>query len=104
MAAAGRIPNEGQRLSIAANDKPRLMPGCRVSEAAGESTTLMVPEGAMRLNPSALAIVRLCNGVRTFSGILASLKEEFPIATPERLESDAATLLEKLRGKGVVSW
>jgi len=80
------------------------MPGCRVSETAGESSTLMVPEGAMRLNASALAIVRLCNGVRTFAGMIASLKEEFPGAPPEQLESDAGSLLEKLRAKGVVAW
>ncbi|HEV2114136.1 MAG TPA: pyrroloquinoline quinone biosynthesis peptide chaperone PqqD [Terriglobales bacterium] len=89
---------------ISAGDKPRLMPGCRLSEAANEPGTLMVPEGAMRLNPSALAIVELCNGVRTFAAIVASLQEAFPAAAPERLEADAADMLEKLRTKRVVSW
>ena len=103
MAAAGGLPDEGQRV-IEAHDKPRLMPGCRISEAAGQTATLMVPEGAMRLNASAMAIVRLSDGVRTFAGILASLKESFPAATQGRLESETGALLERLRAKGVITW
>lgn len=103
MAATRRISTEGERV-ISANDKPRLMPGCRISEAAVEPATLVVPEGALRLNPSALAVIRLCNGVRTFAGIVAALQEDFPNAAPERLERDAAALLEKLSLKGVVRW
>ena len=103
MAATRRLPDEGERV-IAAHDKPRLMPGCRISEAAAQPATLMVPEGAMRLNASAIAIIKLCDGVRTFAGMLASLNDAFPTATPERLKSDTAALLEKLRAKGVVTW
>ena len=103
MAAARGLPDEGQRV-ISAHDRPRLMPGCRISEAAEQSATLMIPEGALRLNASALAIIRLCDGVRTFAAMVASLREASLKAAPERIESDTAALLEKLRAKRIVEW
>ena len=80
---------------IAANCRPRLAPGCRFSEAAGEETTLLMPERMLRLNVSARQILTLCDG-RTFSAIVDELHSKFTEAPRERIASDASTYLEKL--------
>ena len=87
--------------------KPRLAAGCRFSEADGEETTLLMPERMLRLNPTALQILKLCDG-RTFAAMVDELHANFaqaPVcrATPdiqarlrERIASDTSAYLEKL--------
>ena len=77
------------------NCKPRLAAGCRFSEASGEETTLLMPERMLRLNPSALQILKLCDG-RTFTAIVDELHASFAEAPRERIAGDASMYQEKL--------
>jgi len=52
--------------------RPRLAAGCRWA-GEGESRTLVFPEGVLRLQPTAQAILERCDGERTFEQILAEL-------------------------------
>ena len=89
---------------IGANDRPRLMPGCRLSESQDESATLVIPEGALRLNGTAFKVVGYCNGKRTFAEIVNLLAPQFSGADRARIEQDTANLLEQLKTKRVVTW
>jgi len=80
------------------------MPGCRLSESQGESATLLIPEGAVRLNGPAFKIVSYCNGKRTFAEIVDLLTPQFSGADRARIEQDTANLLEQLKAKRVVTW
>ena len=105
MAATRSFPNRGRTVStIQADDRPRLKPGCRLSESEAQSGTLVVPEGAIRLNGPAIKIVAYVNGQRTFDDIVSELRREFPGADPVKIERDTANLLEQFRAKGIVSW
>jgi pyrroloquinoline quinone biosynthesis protein D len=79
-----------------ANCRPRLAAGCRFSEASGEETSLLMPERMLRLNPSALQILKLCDG-RTFTAIVDTLHANFAEAPRERIAADTSTYLEKLQ-------
>ena len=89
--------------AIGPNQRPRLMPGCRLSELEAQRGTLVIPEGALRLNGPALKIVQYCDGTRTFAEILTLLRSEFAMADPARIEQDASDFLQKLLMKRVVS-
>ena len=78
------------------NCRPRLAAGCRFSEADGEETTLLMPERMLRLNPSALQILQLCDG-RTFTAIVDALHANFAEAPRERIAVDTSIYLEKLQ-------
>jgi coenzyme PQQ biosynthesis protein PqqD len=62
-----------------------------------------MPEGAMRLNPPGLKILRQCDGAHTFAEIVAMLQGEFS-APPERVAEDTAVFLERLRERRVVDY
>ena len=89
---------------IKPNQKPRLMPGCRLSDAAGQESMLVFAEGALRLNGPALKIVQYCDGTRSFAEIMKLLQAEFATADAARIEKDSITLLERLHAKRVVSY
>ena len=80
------------------------MPGCRLGESQAQSATLVVPEGALRLNGPAIKIVGYVNGQRSFAEIVNELKREFPHADPTQIERDAANLLEQFKARGIVTW
>jgi coenzyme PQQ biosynthesis protein PqqD len=84
--------------------RPRLARGCRISEQAGQESTLLMPEGAMRLNPPGLKILRQCDGQHTFAEIVSTLQGEFAAATPERVAEDTAVFLERLQERRVVDY
>lgn len=76
--------------------KPRLAPGCRLSDLPGQSTVLLVPEGALQLNDPGVRIVSVCDGERTFREIVQMLQQEYGSADPGRIERETADLLERL--------
>lgn len=88
----------------APTSRPRLARGCRISEQAGQESTLLMPEGAMRLNPPGLKILRHCDGQHTFAEIVRTLQGEFGAATPERVAEDTAVFLERLQERRVVDY
>jgi coenzyme PQQ biosynthesis protein PqqD len=75
--------------------KPRLAPGCRLAENAGTSTLLM-PERAMKLNGPGLEIIRRTDGTRTIGEIVSELVALYPGASADTIEQEALTFLQKL--------
>jgi coenzyme PQQ biosynthesis protein PqqD len=84
--------------------RPRLALGCRLTDAAGPTATLLMPERAMRLNGPALEIIRRCDGTRTLADIAAELQPLFPGAEAAVIEKDAADLLERLQERRAVDF
>ncbi len=60
---------------------------------------LLLPERVVRLNGSAAAILRLCDGRRSVDDIVAQLSERFDAP---RLRADIGRFLERVRGEGWV--
>ena len=88
----------------APTSRPRLARGCRISQQAGEESTLLMPEGAMRLNPPGLKILERCDGQHTFAEIVSALQSDFEAAAPERIAEDSAAFLERLQERRVVDY
>ena len=58
--------------------KPAIAPGMRLQwEPAQEAHVLLYPEGMVRLNGSAGAILSRCDGVRTLADIVADLERTY---------------------------
>lgn len=81
---------------------PRLAPGCRLNAAGGAEDLLLIPEGALRLQGPARAIIELCDGQRAMREIAEELKRRYPSADAVRIETEAAALLTRLRNRGVL--
>lgn len=64
---------------------------------------LLFPEGALVLNPTGAAIVRLCDGQKTVTEIVAELGLLYQ-TPPEALADDTATYLLRLHERNLVSW
>lgn len=86
------------------NSRPRLARGCRFSDRGERDSTLLMPEGAVRLNPPGVKILRQCDGRRTFAEIVEALQEDFGGAAPERIAEDTAAFLERLWERRVVDY
>lgn len=72
---------------------PRLPRGVRTKWDAVRSThMLLAPERAVRLDPIAAAILAETDGVRSFSGIVASLAAKYQ-APADRISTDARAFL-----------
>jgi len=64
--------------AISLSAKPALGRGFRLQwEAAQEAHVLLYPEGMVKLNGSAGAIMSRCDGVRTVSEIVADLEQTY---------------------------
>lgn len=75
-------------MTPAPDAKPRLAPGCRLKEDAGQMRVLLMPERALKLNGPSLEIVERCDGVHTVSQIVAELQKIYSKAAPQKVESD----------------
>jgi pyrroloquinoline quinone biosynthesis protein D len=63
---------------LAASARPAIPAGMRLQwEAAQESHVLLYPEGMVKLNGSAGAIMSRCDGVRTLGDIIADLERTY---------------------------
>src|SRR5260370_34593830 len=82
-----------QRLQTA---RPRLAAKARIQidKVSGEPV-LLYPEGVVLLNATAVAIISLCDGTRSFSEILSRLAEDYNVPTSE-LEADVSDYFFKL--------
>jgi coenzyme PQQ biosynthesis protein PqqD len=104
MATTRRISSAGRGVSPPTDlSRPRLRPGCRISDAPGQDATLMIPEGALRLNPTGVNILRLCDG-KTFREILAELQRGFPLSAASQIEQDTSTFLDRLHDRRVLDY
>ncbi|MGC1583375.1 MAG: pyrroloquinoline quinone biosynthesis peptide chaperone PqqD [Candidatus Acidiferrales bacterium] len=105
MAAAGRVSARGKVMPRPALDsKPRLAPGCRLSDAPNQEATLLMPEGALKLKGPGLQIVRSCDGEHTFEEIIRLLQKQFGAADPKKIEDDVAGFLEHLHNRRAIDF
>ena len=84
--------------------RPCLALGCRLSEASGPGTTLLMPERAMQLNGPGLHIVRRCDGQHTVQDIVRDLQALYASAEPARIEQETSAFLEQLHEKRAVDF
>lgn len=82
------------------------MSGTRIAIAAGyrfqwepaqDCHVLLYPEGMVQLNPSAAAVLELCDGSRDADGIVAALEAKYPGAD---LAADVRQFLEVADERG----
>ena len=85
------------------SSRPRLSTGCRWA-GKDENRMLVFPEGALRLQPTARAILELCDGERTFEQIVQKLQSTYSASDSVRIRQDATAFLERLQGKRLVDF
>src|SRR5262249_28051884 len=83
--------------------QPKLAAGCRWT-GEGTNRTLVYPEGALRLQETARAILERCDGQRTFGQIVQELATAYNASDPTRIRQDAIAFLERLRQKRLVDF
>jgi pyrroloquinoline quinone biosynthesis protein D len=83
--------------------RPRLAAKARLRHDKVENRTLLVfPEAALALNPTAAAVLELCDGVRTIPEIVALLAEKFAPADPKEIGAHVDELLAQLGQRGLL--
>jgi pyrroloquinoline quinone biosynthesis protein D len=66
---------------LADTSRPAIAPGLRLQwEPAQEAHVLLYPEGMVKLNGSAGAIMSRCDGARTVADIVADLERSYGLA------------------------
>ena len=80
--------------------RPRLVTGARLRyDEVREEHLLLVPEGAVRLNPTAAEVLALCNGERSVDEIVDALSARYDGAD---LRDDVQELIDAMAQKGLV--
>ena len=80
--------------------RPRLVTGARLRyDEVREEHLLLIPEGAVRLNPTAAQVLELCDGERTFDDIVSALSERYGGAD---VRDDVRELVDAMTQKGLV--
>ena len=79
---------------------PRLVTGARLRyDEVREEHLLLVPEGAVRLNPTAAEVLELCDGERSLEEIVGVLAARYDGA---ELGEDVRGLLDAMAQRGLV--
>ena len=79
---------------------PRLATGARLRyDEVREEHLLLIPEGAVRLNPTAAEVLELCDGERSIDDIVAALSARYDGAD---LRDDVVELVDAMTQKGLV--
>ena len=80
--------------------RPRLATGGRLQyDEIRAEHVLLVPEGVVRLNPSAAEVLELCDGERSLDDIVALLAERYDGAD---VGDDVRGLIDAMTERGVV--
>ena len=80
--------------------RPRLVTGARLRyDEVREEHLLLVPEGAVRLNPTAVAVLELCDGERSLEDIVGVLSTRYDGAD---VGEDVRGLLDAMAQRGLV--
>jgi pyrroloquinoline quinone biosynthesis protein D len=80
--------------------RPRLATGARLRyDDVREEHVLLVPEGAVRLNPTAAEVLELCDGERSLDEIVIVLTERYEGAD---LRDDVCGLVDGMAEKGLL--
>jgi pyrroloquinoline quinone biosynthesis protein D len=80
--------------------RPRLATGARLAyDDVRDEHVLLIPEGAVRLNPTAAEVLELCDGERSLDDIAGALSARYEGAD---LRDDVVELLDAMAQKGLV--
>jgi pyrroloquinoline quinone biosynthesis protein D len=80
--------------------RPRLVTGARLRyDEVREEHLLLVPEGAVRLNPTAAAVLELCDGERTVDDIVGVLTVRYDGAD---VSDDVRELVNGMAERGLL--
>lgn len=84
--------------AVSADTKPVVGRGFRLQwEPAQEAHVLLYPEGMVKLNSSAAAILSRCDGVRTVADIVADIEGTYGVSG---LSADVAAFVTLAQEKG----
>ena len=79
---------------------PRLVTGARLQyDDVREEHLLLIPEGVVRLNPTAAEVLELCDGERSLDEIVGTLSDRYDGAD---LRDDVHGLVDGMTQKGLV--
>jgi pyrroloquinoline quinone biosynthesis protein D len=80
--------------------RPRLVTGARLRyDEVREEHQLLIPEGVVRLNPTAAEVLELCDGERSVDEIVATLSARYDGAD---LAGDVRELVDAMTQRGLV--
>jgi len=85
-----------------AQARPSLRKGVRLRRDRDGTTILLVPEGALVLNPPAAAALELVDGKRSLAQLVDAIVERFEV-TPQRAAADLLELFERLEARGFIT-
>ena len=83
--------------------RPRLAAGCRWA-GKGENRMVVFPEGALRLQGTARAVLERCDGNRTLEQIVQELEVAYSASDSSKIRQDAIAFLERLQQKRLVDF
>jgi pyrroloquinoline quinone biosynthesis protein D len=79
---------------------PRLVTGARLSyDEVREEHVLLIPEGVVRLNPTAAQVLELCDGERSLDDIAGTLSARYDGAD---VRDDVQELIDAMAQRGLV--
>ena len=80
--------------------RPRLVTGARLRyDEVREEHVLLIPEGAVRLNPTAAEVLELCDGERSLDDIVGALSARYEGAD---VRDDIVDLVDAMAQRGLV--
>jgi pyrroloquinoline quinone biosynthesis protein D len=80
--------------------RPRLATGARLRyDEVREEHLLLIPEGAVRLNPTAAEVLELCDGERSLDDIVVALSARYEGAD---VRDDVLELVDAMAQRGLV--
>jgi pyrroloquinoline quinone biosynthesis protein D len=91
-------------VNLESNTIPQLAPGCRVRNMNEEGAVLLVPEGMLKLQGSAVEILSLVDGQRSIGQIVSELCAQYGPEATEQIASEVHTFLGRLHARSVLSF
>jgi pyrroloquinoline quinone biosynthesis protein D len=80
--------------------RPRLVTGARLRyDEVREEHVLLIPEGVVRLNPTAAEVLGLCDGERSLDDILGAVSARYEGAD---VRDDVLELVDAMAQRGLV--
>jgi pyrroloquinoline quinone biosynthesis protein D len=80
--------------------RPRLVTGARLRyDEVREEHVLLIPEGVVRLNPTAAEVLELCDGARSVDDIVGALSARYEGAD---VREDVRELVDAMAQRGLV--
>jgi pyrroloquinoline quinone biosynthesis protein D len=80
--------------------RPRLVTGARLRyDEVREEHVLLIPEGVVRLNPTAAEVLELCDGARSLDDIVSAVSARYEGAD---VRDDVLELVDAMAQRGLV--